>query len=329
MHHDLRSVRQRAGLTQAELAELSGVSRQLIGAVENGRHLPRVDAALAIASALGVAVSHLFGETSPILDVVTGADAAHGVLLRTGSVGDQVVSAEVGAAPSGWDVADGVIEHGAFSGFGPVRSGLVVAGCEPGLTVLERMLRERGASALSVATSTATAIQALAAGRVHAAVVHGPSADDISIPVGLDVVRYRLVSWQVGLAGPADSPSKWWERALSGETPVVQREAGAGVQRAFVAVAGSVPGPIVGSHVEAANLASFSGMPAVTIEPAARAAGAAFHPIETHEAHLWVARSWVTASVIAEAMDVIIGERFRRNLESVGGYDLTSIGDAA
>jgi DNA-binding XRE family transcriptional regulator len=327
MTHRLRTVRKLAGFTQAELAVRSGVSRQLIGAVENGRHLPRVDAALAIASALDIPVSELFGDPLPVTDVISGSAAARGVLLRTGMVGDQVFSAEL--AGSGWDVADGVVENGEFRSFGPAKPGLVVAGCEPGLGLLERMLRERGTSAMSIATSTRTAIEALAAGRVHAGVVHGPKADEIEIPDGLDVTRYQLVSWQVGLAAPADAGSEWWLPALAGERPVVQRESGAGVQRAFVDRAGSVPGPIVGSHVEAANYASLAGIPAVTIEPAARAAGAAFHPIETHEAQLWVERSWFGSTVVAEAMDILLGQRFRRKLEAVGGYDLSSMGEVA
>jgi transcriptional regulator with XRE-family HTH domain len=329
MSHRLHAERQRTGLTQAEVAARSGVSRQLIGAIENGRHLPRVDAAIAIAAALDVPVSRLFGETRPVVDALSGHDAAHGVPLRTGTVGDQIVSTEVSSSASDWEAADGVIVNGEFSTFGPGRPGLVIAGCEPGLAVLERILRERGASALSIATSTKSAVEALAAGRVHASVVHGRDADRIAIPEGLEIIRYRLVSWQVGLAAPIGSDDQWWLPALAGEIPVVQREAGAGVQRAFVEVAGSAPGPIVASHVEAASHATMSGLPAVTIEPAARAAGAVFHPIETHEAQLWVARKWAGAPVFAEAMDVVLGQRFRMKLESVGGYDLSSIGDVA
>jgi putative molybdopterin biosynthesis protein len=329
MAHRLRTIRQRTGLTQAELAMRSGVSRQLIGAVENERHLPRVDAAIAIAAALDIPVSTLFGNPAVVVDVVTGADAAPDVLLRMGTVGDQAVSVAVSPSVTGWEVADGVIEHGELASFGPLRPGLVVAGCEPGLSVIERILRERGASALSVATSSMTALEALSAGRVHAAVVHGADIADIAAPDGLDVVRYRLVSWQVGLAAPHDAEHEWWLPALAGRIPVIQREAEAAVQRAFLAKVGPVPGPIVSSHVEAANRASLSGMPAVTIEPAARAAGAAFHPIETHEAQLWVARSSIAAPAVAEAMDVFVGERFRRKLESVGGYELPHIGEVA
>lgn len=329
MSHQLLTERRRTGLTQAELAARSGVSRQLIGAIENGRHLPRVDAAIAIAAALDIPVERLFGDTRHVVDALTGFNAAHDVPLRTGTVGDQVVSTEAASSGSRWEPADGVIANGEFSSFGPGRPGLVIAGCEPGLAVLERILRERGASSLSIATSTKAAIEALAAGRVHASVVHGPDVDHMAIPEGLEVVRYRLVSWEVGLAAPRGSDGQWWLPALAGETPVVQREAGAGVQRAFVGIAGSVPGPVVGTHVEAANHAALSGLPAVTIEPAARAAGAVFHPIETHEAQLWVARTWAGSPVFAEAMDVVVGQRFRMKLESVGGYDLSSIGDVA
>jgi hypothetical protein len=286
-----------------------------------------VDAAISIASALDIPVSQLFGVPPEVVDVITGSDALEAVLLRTGMVGDQVVSTELSG--SGWDVADGIVENGEFSSFGPAKPGLAVAGCEPGLSILEQILRERGEAALSISTSTKTAIEALVAGRVHAGVVHGPNVDDIVVPDGLDVVRYRLVAWQVGLAAPADAESGWWMSALAGDKRVVQRESGAGVQRAFVARAGSVPGPIVGSHVEAARLAAMSGMAAVTIEPAARAAGAAFHPLERHEAHLWIARSWIGTSVVAEAMDVLVGQRFRRKLEAVGGYDLSFIGEVA
>jgi DNA-binding XRE family transcriptional regulator len=61
----LRELREAAGLTQAELAARAGVSRQLVGAVEVGRHLPRVDAALALAAALNVDVGRCSSPNQP------------------------------------------------------------------------------------------------------------------------------------------------------------------------------------------------------------------------------------------------------------------------
>jgi hypothetical protein len=70
-------------------------------------------------------------------------------------------------------------------------------------------------------------------------------------------------------------------------------------------------------------------IPAVTIEPAARAVGAGFHPIEVHSAQLWVGQAWVNDGVVEEAMAILVGSRFRRQLAGVGGYDLERLGTRA
>lgn len=326
----LQSLREAAGLTQTELAARAGVSRQSIGAVEAGRHLPRVDAALALAAALGVDVEDLFGPDPVPVDVITGAVAADGTSVRIGCVGEQVVTSPARIGDQGWDIADGTIEAGMPRLFGRHVPGLVVAGCEPGLEVLERLLREGGMGAVAAAGSSATAVAALEGGRVHAAVVHGPRERHFPDVRGVVVERFRVARWQVGLAAPADAAAAWWQEALSGLVPIVQREQGAGVQRAFEGAVDAgrlpVPGPRVGTHLEAARRAMISGVPAVTIEPAAVAVGAAFHPLEVHEAQLWVSTEWLNDRVVTEALNVIVGQSFQARLAGVGGYDLTGSG---
>lgn len=56
----LKAVRTAAGLTQAGLAELAGVSRKTINTVENGVFTPSTLLALSLARALGVTVEDLF-----------------------------------------------------------------------------------------------------------------------------------------------------------------------------------------------------------------------------------------------------------------------------
>ena len=56
----LKDVRTRAGLTQAELANLARVSRKTINTVENGVFIPSTVLALRLASALGTTVEDLF-----------------------------------------------------------------------------------------------------------------------------------------------------------------------------------------------------------------------------------------------------------------------------
>jgi hypothetical protein len=195
------------------------------------------------------------------------------------------------------------------------------------------MLRAAGAGAVAVSLTSTSALESLLAGRLHAAVVHGPEPDLVVRAKDLSVTRFHLARWQVGIAAGPDANKGWWKQALTGNVPVVQREPGAGVQRAFRGAVPKasrrVPGPLAASHIEAARWAMALDMPAVTIEPAARAVGAGFHPIEVHSAQLWVAQSWINDGVVEEAMAILIGSRFRRQLAGVGGYDLDGLGTRA
>jgi DNA-binding XRE family transcriptional regulator len=323
----LRSLREAAGLTQGELAVRAGVSRQMVGAVEVGRHLPRVDAALALSAALGVDVQELFGSPPEAVDVVSGSIPREGVAVRLGWVGDRMVSAPARVGADGWDVADGVMESGQVIQLADTRPGVVVAGCEPGLETVEHLLRQGGRGGLAVATSSAVALAALDGGRVHAAVVHGPDGGLSRPPAG--VARFHLTAWRVGLSIPSGIDSSWWSHLLAGEVQVVQREEGAAVQQTFERAVGGptvVTGPRVTGHVMAARHGAAAGLPAVTIEPAARSAGTGFHPLDRHVAELWVDDRWLADRGVEDLLDLIGSSGFRRRLESVGGYELGDIG---
>ena len=273
-----------------------------------------------------VDVGKLFaGKESP-RDVVTGLVPEEGTAVRYGRVNDQIVTAPARVGPDGWDIADGLVENGVVAVAVRPLPGFVVAGCEPGLEVLERILREQGLGAVAATASSQAAVAALEAERVHAAVVHAPRPGDIHQRSGVAATRFRLARWRAGLAAASHTGGAWWQDALHGAVSVVQREAGAGVQRAFEQAAATdlpVPGPRVRSHIAAVRRAVISGLPAVTIEPAALAAGAAFHALEVHEVELWVARSLLADPGVAAAMDVMVGSRFRQRLMSIGGYDLS------
>ena len=60
LENRLREERARRELTQAQLAELVGVSRKTINTVENGIFIPSTVLALRLAKALGTTVEKLF-----------------------------------------------------------------------------------------------------------------------------------------------------------------------------------------------------------------------------------------------------------------------------
>ena len=79
------------GMSQVELAARAGVSRQLIGAAEAGRHLPRVDAALA-SGAAGV-LAFTTGVSATLIGVMVAVAllpplTVSGLLLGAGHVHD-------------------------------------------------------------------------------------------------------------------------------------------------------------------------------------------------------------------------------------------------
>jgi putative transcriptional regulator len=60
MRNDVRERRTADGLSQAALATALGVSRQTVNAIEQGRYLPSLPLAFALALHFGVRVDELF-----------------------------------------------------------------------------------------------------------------------------------------------------------------------------------------------------------------------------------------------------------------------------
>jgi putative transcriptional regulator len=60
MRNRVRDLRAAAGLSQATLGDALGVSRQTINSIENGRYLPSLPLAIAIARHFDTAVEDVF-----------------------------------------------------------------------------------------------------------------------------------------------------------------------------------------------------------------------------------------------------------------------------
>lgn len=60
MLNDVRSLRERDGLSQASLGERLGVSRQTINSIETGKYDPSLPLAIRIARLFGTTVEEIF-----------------------------------------------------------------------------------------------------------------------------------------------------------------------------------------------------------------------------------------------------------------------------
>lgn len=62
MRNDVRAMRAARGISQAELAQALGVSRQTVNSIETGRYLPSLPLALALGRFFGTTVEEIFHE---------------------------------------------------------------------------------------------------------------------------------------------------------------------------------------------------------------------------------------------------------------------------
>ena len=334
MHAGIQAAREERGWSQQELARRAGVSRQLVGALESGRHVPNVAAALALARTLETTVELLF--EAPGAPVPAVGDTPLAGPVATARVGDRLVAAPL---PNGleagehWAVADAVVgEDGLVRWLpGSAVDGFVIAGCDPLLGLLSALVgRSSPHRVLTVHASTIDAVDALGTGRAHGAVVHGQRA---ALPVPpVPVRRWHLARWQVGLASARPTGPPTIEEIVDRRWRVVQRNPGASSQQTLEravgrAGGGRLPGPIAADHLDVARrVATGGGRAGVTMEAAAIAFGLGFHALEEHTVELWVDERWASLPALAALLDVARGRSLRERAPTLQGYELGDAG---
>ncbi len=333
MNSALRERRVAASWTQVELAHEAGVSRAQISGIEGGRHVPSVTTALALARALDLPLEELF-PSAPVEAVPVVEPARDGAPLRLGRVGDRLVYAALrdrGAGAELFRAPDAVLRDGRVEILpGSETRGVVVAGCDPSLGLMADLLPRRGYRAVPVHATTADARLALAAGRCHAALVHGRSIDLRRRPA--DTVGYALARWRVGIASTASRALRLG--ALGDESKrLAQRDPGASAQKALLRALRRegadvrVRGPIAASHIDAARRASLGEVDgALTIEPCARAYELRFEPLEEHRVELWIGGPYAGVPGVQALGELIGSGAFRARLEGLAGYQLGAPG---
>ena len=330
--HVLRDARTAAGLSQAAVARAAGISRQAVGAIEAGHNRPGVDAALAIAAAVGRPVEALFAAASPDAHLVGGRTPAEGGALRAARVGDRVLYAAASEtlAFAGWPQCNAVLDQGRPRLLpGGDLDALVVVGCDPALGLAAAMLLQRGPrSLIALAGSTTTARAAMRDGRAHGALVHDRVGRIPTPPPG--ALRIEVARWRVGIAQRGRRARSVAELCARGAR-VVQREAGASSQKALAAAvaaqgAPALRGPIAEGHLEVARKVAGGATAGVTMEPAALQFGLAFGALEEHVAELWIDARWRAHAGVEAVGDVLRSEAFTSRLDVVGGYDVARSG---
>jgi len=362
-HHGarLRLARQARGLSQQQLADVAGVSRQAISLWESGGNDPSLRAAFALASALGMTVEDLFGPGERAAPVAArpvaqlGGDRGRVTLasVRDGYVAlplRGVTASRGGFRPAGGLTAGAGSDRARrrqIRPIGPLRPVLLVAGCDPALPLLEAPL---GLLDPPVAFSwwpcpSREALQLAAAGLVHVAGTHlrqpgsgyntGPAAE--LLPQGGQVIGF--CSWQEGLAlrpELAEGISGVADAARRG-LRLVNREPGAEARSVLdreLAAARVDTSQLPGYHAQvtghlevAAAIAAGLADAGIASEPAALAYDLAFLPLTAEHFDLVIPAGHEGTREVQALLKVLSSAWLLDQLASVPGYDPARCGE--
>lgn len=364
----LRRARLASGLSQQDLAQTAGVTRQAVAGLESGRWDPSLRVALALARALGRSVEELFdspGEAEPAearsLDPTITAETAVELAMVGGTQvalalrGERALRA--GFLPSSGRLvapapAGAVGEMGRrwlVEATAPARPTLVVAGCDPAIPLLADALG-RLQPPMRLAwwpCGSSQALELAAAGLVHAAGAHGDeaagsryrasTAERLAI-VGAEVIGFA--AWEEGIAlrrdgrGTPGSLTDVADRALR----FAHREPGSQARALFererrrlrLAESAVVGAGVLSGHLMVATAIATSLADAgITTRPAALAFDLDFVPLAQERSELVIPRPMLDTREVRALLAVLGTQSVRRQLAALAGYDVRTCGEQA
>jgi len=342
----LRLARLTAGLTQSQLADLCGVSRQAVSGAEAGSWSPSLGIALQLARVLGTSVDQLFAvEPQPREAVTTalglGPPTAR---VRTALVWDRWVAlplTEDRAMITGFTAATGrLVKAGEAQIWGSGRS-LVIAGCDPALALLAEPV-EAARDGWTVewwACSSGNAKELLDAGLIHAAAVHRSKGKTAAGGKVRSRARIGFASWREGVllrpSAATDQPRSL-EDVLRRDPRWVNREVGSEARTlldrelARLNISGAALDGYAShaaGHLQVASaIASGTADAGIATEPAALAYGLNFLALSDEECVLHVDRDRLDTIEIRLLLDALGGPGLGRELAALPGYDTAILG---
>lgn len=358
VNNRVRVRREQRGLSQVALAELTGLTRQSIGAIEASRATPSVDVALRIAASLDCSVEHLFGVESQVDAMVAESYQSHtegrSTLARLAGrwVCYPIEASEFGTSADAIAVTTKVDKQRRMK-VTPLRplpeleENVVVMGCALGLGLLANRLNSRAGAGrfLWFSKSSTASLDALQAQQTHLAGVHllDPRTGESNVSSVRRSFAHDPVTlitfgrWEMGLLvrrGAQKQIRHVSDLARPG-VRFVGREQGAGAQRLFEREVRGQGLPVslvrkphvqVKSHLDVARAVA---MGAADVGPGTRdaaiAMGLDFIPISEERFDLALRPLELADVRIQRLLDVLVSAEFRQELE-VMGYDMTGTG---
>jgi putative molybdopterin biosynthesis protein len=366
IENNLARLRQKRGLSASDLAKQVGVSRQTIYAMEAASYVPNTTVALKLARALETVVEDLFSlpDDAPPPDLRaeqvellpdSGVSEA-GQAVQLCRVGKRIMASIPSQVQWYFPASDAVVvrkpvQRGkakvqVFHADSDFRNRILVAGCDPGISVLARHVQTAGIELVLAHRNSSQALDLLKKCRVHIAGTHlrDEASGESNIPaVGRlfgksPVAVISFAVWEEGIVTARGNPKAIREIAdlARKDVSIVNRELGAGsrmildshLKRLRIAT-GAVRGyeRVAPGHFPAAwQVLSGAADCCIATRAAARVFGLGFIPLVSERYDLAIRRRDLDLPGIQTLLDTLSRSSFRRELESLGGYDTTAAG---
>lgn len=352
----VRSVRIRAGLSQLDVAQAVGVTRQSLSSIEAGRATPSVTLALRLARVLRIGIEELFGDppdaesitaetSSELAGRVAAAQIAGRWVAHRLTAADAARCADAVASPGTRERAPIELLHSAER----AREVVLLMGCAPALGVLAERLSSRPGPGWFrwLHRSSSAALDELFARRTHVAGIHwadvrGADANVAEIrrrKVDVDLAVVTLAHWEVGLVFARGNPQRINSVSDLARPPlrIAVREVGSGARRMLEQhikqvgrSAAVLRGPktiAARGHLEvAAAIALGAADVGAATHDAARAYGLGFLPLARERFDLVLPAALVKEPRTARMLDVLTSGAWRREITALG-YDAAQSGD--
>jgi putative molybdopterin biosynthesis protein len=370
IENHLGTLRQKRGISAAQLARTVGVTRQTIYAMEAGSYVPNTAVALRLAQALEVRVEDLFalppaeptGLRSEEVTLLPGSEALHpGQPVQLCRVNKRLVASPPSPVPWYFPVSDAVVASASAPGKLPkngrtdvqvfdaaddFRNRVLIAGCDPGISVLAHHLQASGIELVLAHRNSSQSLKLLKDGCVHVAGTHlrDESSGESNLPeIGrlfpknaVAVISFAV--WEEGIVTAAGNPKsiKTVEDLARRDVSIVNREKGAGSRALLDSALKRLKldpknirgyGRIAPGHLPAAwQVQAGQADCCVATRAAARVFGLGFIPLVSERYDLAIRRQHLDMPGIQAVLDTLSRSNYRRELESLGGYDTRAAG---
>lgn len=366
-YSSLGAVRQKRGLSASALAQTVGVSRQTIYAIEAGTYVPNTVVAIRLARVLDVTVEELFHladepaapqPRSEQATLLPGSETLQpGQTVELCQVGKNLMASAPSPVPWYFPASDGIVEEKparagktrvqVFQADRKFSSRILVAGCDPGISVLSKHVQAAGVELVLAHRNSSQSLELLQDGCIHVAGTHlrDEASGESNIPeVGrmfaknaVTVISFAI--WEEGIVTARGNPKNI--RSIGDfarpDVTIVNRETGAGTRRLLdssLKKLGIAPRKVQGytrtapGHLPAVwQVQTGAADCCLATRAAARVMALDFIPLASERYDLAIRRPHLELPGIQTLLDTLSRANFRRELESLGGYDTRGTGE--